>query len=316
MTTRNRTAEFLAIREGFEARRRPRQKFNRLRTLSFESNEEFSPLKNKSVSFDTRLTVTPIWYEKFEETKSIIKKIKENMIKIGQLHKNRLLVRFDSKIEESQDEEIDFYTQAITDGFRKAEQSLKHFDTEGSGQEKTAEELIKQNIKRQVAFDLQKCSMEFRQSQKEYLKQLSAQKVGGNELDDLLGLNNDNFFAEETQNDVFGNGMFLDQEQEQIQESIRMQEVRERDEEISKLAENITELATIFKDLATLVIDQGTILDRIDYNLENVQIKTEQGLNELVQADKYAKNSRPFKCIMILVATIIVESFFLIVKHS
>ena len=33
-------------------------------------------------------------------------------------------------------------------------------------------------------------------------------------------------------------------------------------------AQSIEELSDIFKELAVLVIDQGTILDRIDFNME------------------------------------------------
>ncbi len=36
------------------------------------------------------------------------------------------------------------------------------------------------------------------------------------------------------------------------------------------LAKSIEELSVIFKELAVLVIDQGTVLDRIDYNMEQV----------------------------------------------
>ena len=43
--------------------------------------------------------------------------------------------------------------------------------------------------------------------------------------------------------------------------------MNERDEEIVRIAKSIEELAAIFKELAVLVIDQGTILDRIDYNM-------------------------------------------------
>jgi syntaxin 16 len=40
--------------------------------------------------------------------------------------------------------------------------------------------------------------------------------------------------------------------------------------QVRKIAESIKELGDIFKELSTLIIDQGTILDRIDYNLEHV----------------------------------------------
>ena len=43
-----------------------------------------------------------------------------------------------------------------------------------------------------------------------------------------------------------------------------------RDQEIQHIARSIEELSQIFKELAVLVIDQGTVLDRIDFNMEQV----------------------------------------------
>ncbi len=45
---------------------------------------------------------------------------------------------------------------------------------------------------------------------------------------------------------------------------------QERDREVRNIVQSINDLAQIMKDLSVLVIDQGTIVDRIDYNMEQV----------------------------------------------
>ncbi|XP_042989301.1 syntaxin-41-like [Carya illinoinensis] len=45
--------------------------------------------------------------------------------------------------------------------------------------------------------------------------------------------------------------------------------------------ESVNELVQIMKDLSVLVIDQGTIVDRIDYNIQNVATTVEEGLKQL-----------------------------------
>jgi syntaxin 16 len=43
-----------------------------------------------------------------------------------------------------------------------------------------------------------------------------------------------------------------------------------REQEIQRIAKSIVDLSTVFKDMASMVIDQGTVIDRIDYNMELV----------------------------------------------
>ena len=79
----------------------------------------------------------------------------------------------------------------------------------------------------------------------------------------------------------------------------------------NRIAKNIEELATIFKDLATLVIDQGTVLDRIDYNMEQVVETTKKGMVQLNKAEEYQKSTRPLKCICVLLILILVLAIIL-----
>ena len=50
---------------------------------------------------------------------------------------------------------------------------------------------------------------------------------------------------------------------------------KEREKAINSVAESVTELAEIFREIQVLVIDQGTILDRIDYNIEQAATRVD-----------------------------------------
>jgi len=286
MAHRNLTRNFKQLREGFIDRRRPRG---------------FGAAPVDTGTTDELLhTLPPYWVESVEEIKAVTKQIEQKIDKLHQAHKSRLLVRFDD-MEGAKDREIDILTKQITDKFREAERKL--MQRIGNVKEGGADVTVRKNIQRQLAQQLQQLSLSFRKSQKEYMTRLKSQK-GGGELDGLLG-------PDPEMPPVEG---FSDEQTVMMEQAENT--VEERDQEIQKIASSINELATIFKELAVLVIDQGTILDRIDYNMENVVQSTQKGIQELEKAEKYSKSTRPLKCIAILVVLIIIFTIILIAKHS
>ena len=63
-------------------------------------------------------------------------------------------------------------------------------------------------------------------------------------------------------------------------------------------------MAQIFKDLNQLEIEQGTIVDRIDYNMDQAVTKVKEGLQQVVKAEEYKKSNRPWVIIMVLILII------------
>ena len=56
---------------------------------------------------------------------------------------------------------------------------------------------------------------------------------------------------------------------------------RERNQGIEEMLGNLQDLGYIFKDLAALVLEQGTLLDRIDYNIQESINHTQSAVKEL-----------------------------------
>jgi len=59
-------------------------------------------------------------------------------------------------------------------------------------------------------------------------------------------------------------------------------EITQREAEVNEIAKSIFQLADIFKDLNNMVVDQGTLLDRIDYNIEQTVVEVKAGHKELL----------------------------------
>ena len=60
----------------------------------------------------------------------------------------------------------------------------------------------------------------------------------------------------------------------------------ERTRELSDIADSITQLADLFRELEGLVIDQGTLLDSVEYNIEQTAVQMEDAVKELNTAVK------------------------------
>jgi syntaxin 16 len=81
-------------------------------------------------------------------------------------------------------------------------------------------------------------------------------------------------------------------------------DLRARDRELTEIAKSIASLAELFKDLSSLVIDQGTLLDSVEYNIEQTAVHMSGAVKELEIATRYQKNTGRRKCIFLLLLII------------
>lgn len=75
----------------------------------------------------------------------------------------------------------------------------------------------------------------------------------------------------------------------QAQDSLQP-DLRQRDRELSEIAKSIADLAVLFKDLSSMVIDQGTLLDSVEYNIEQTAVQMSQAVKELDVATRCVRS--------------------------
>lgn len=232
--------------------------------------------------------------------------IRELMEELRLLHGKASLTTFDD--EKDDEVAVEIATQQITRLFRKCEKALQDLGGRyGRTKKDSVAFRVQQNLQKTLALDLQKLSLDFRKQQKAYLIRLKERDGGNSAAASALGL----MEAGPSEDATYDPG-FSDMQSLTVNSSSLL--AQERDEEVMKIMTSIHDLAQIMKDLSTLVIEQGTILDRIDYNLDQTSSLVEQGVSQLRRAEKTQRRGILASCVLILLIMIGVMFVVLLVK--
>ncbi|KAJ1929488.1 Integral membrane protein SED5 [Tieghemiomyces parasiticus] len=222
---------------------------------------------------------------------------------LASLHKKHLLPGFDDRREE--EEAIEDMTDSITKKFRECQELVRHIvSAESDGQDAA----VGRNIRTSMASKLQTLSTDFRKSQSIYLDKMRS-----------LRSRNQNLFSVDASSTVDASqerSFNFDLTDEQI---ATMKDndttITEREREIEEIAKSISTVAEIFKEMQTMVIDQGTLLDRIDYNVEQVVVHVVKANEELDEGNRIQKKGTSQKFVIILLVIIAILIVTLILKH-
>lgn len=243
--------------------------------------------------------------------------IKGKINELSLLYKKLLITRDNEKQKlESRIEELNFGATKI---FEACYVSIKKFEFIQKNYKRlrldySPDELaIIENYKKNYALKIQESSLIYRNLQNNYIKFLTDDD---DETDRLLSsaANSTTNLAideEDTKHIEDYSKQVLQQAQRQIQNNPNSQLLAQREREISKLAMGILEISTIFKEMETLVVDQGSILDRIDYNLTRTAEDLKTSDKELIRAQGYQK--RTTKCKIIFLLCLVVLALFIVV---
>ena len=244
------------------------------------------------------------YVESYKQVNNIIEDLLINFASLKSFQQERIKPKFiDEEIENKRlDREINKLILKMMKKIKFCEALIKMIKNQ-KNEKNTILEKVKYNIKMFLIEKIQNFSNEFRKNQQQYLKYLKDMGISSN-------TNNDN----EKSIDQFNE---LDDEKKNFlytQEDDKYQQIKKRDEDISVLAKSIDELSGIFKDLQNIVQEQGTILDRIDYNINISYENSQQGLKYIKKAEEHQNESCFRNVILLLYIIIFIEAILIISK--
>lgn len=172
------------------------------------------------------------------------------------------------------------------------------------------------NVTRSLACTLQDLSTNFRSAQNNYLKKIQSREERSKLTFDNPILQEEYQMFDNVDGELdayFINSNKTTQQQQLLlleEDNTRM--VLQREQEVNSIVKSIVDLNEIFKDLSRMVSDQGTVLDRIDYNIEQTQTQVYEGFKQLQKADAYQRKNRKM-CAIIILATATIFMFILLI---
>jgi syntaxin 16 len=211
----------------------------------------------------------------------------------------RLVIKFDDEENNKLNRNISKIINELTKKMKEGEKYIKEFSKENT--DNNYNDMIKLNMQQTLIKKLTNFSKKFKINQEIYSKKYK-DLVGE---DDPTFQNNTSAKNNNDANNTLDNFLMTDDNNLAL---IR------RDTQLNNLLDNVNDLAQLFKDMQNLVMEQGTILDRIDYNIDIASTNVIRGKNSIVKANEYHKNNCFRNVMIVLLVMIFIEALLLIFK--
>jgi len=304
MATRNLTRRFKQLRENHKPCQLGQRGGGGNERL-LDSQDSPNGWNSVTVEGGIRPTLPPVWVDYLEQIDTTLDGVEKNISKLKRLQQERLKFKFsDSRTD--QDRTIDVLNGTITSALQRGNNLLKKIATVGneSGNLPYEERAVRINVMKAKAFRAQQLQKTLREAQSSFITSLQS---GGTE---------DQYFDDDDGPQITLDDVSRGFSAEQMATlERRAQDADQREKEILNIAKSVNDLAQIFNELNVLVVQQGTVLDRIDYNIEQTVGQLRSANKEIRKAEDYQKRARSTLCIIVLVVLIMVCALILILKN-
>lgn len=246
------------------------------------------------------IALPPAWVEATDRVRRAMALIAQKMDELRSRQDRHVLPGFDDRSDDKA--AIDVLTRTITAMFGACHTKIRELAPVSAAPSSA----VLANAQRSLALALQQLSLKFRQDQIAFLGKVKA-------LEARLEANLHRMDASSSSDSmpVVDRGFHAAQ---RIAVENTDAIIAENEGVIREVEQSVAQLLDVMRDLAALVAEQGTMLDRIDYNIEQASRNVAGAVGELAQAEDSQKRCSCKVVIVLLLVGILGASIFLLVK--
>ena len=270
--------------------------------LSFDNIEMQS--FNKNDNYNTN------YFEYYKEVNILYEELLSNFSNLKILQQTRLKPKFED--EDSTNKKLDKEIKKIMLILMKKIKFCEiYIDNISKSKIPDNEIQIKENIKLLLVEKIKDISNEIRKNEQQfmkYLKDMGGEHFSSYNIKDINSTDDEGYNSDEGGVSTSNNFLFVHDDDVNYQ-------LKKREESINVIVGSIKELSCLFKDMQVIVQEQGTILDRIDYNIDVAAENSKNAKKYLVKAEEAQGGNCYRNMIMILMIVIFVETIMFITKY-
>ncbi|KAG6811904.1 hypothetical protein H0H92_005362 [Tricholoma furcatifolium] len=252
-----------------------------------------------------------------DQVEMILADTQAKITALDKLHAKHVLPGFADRTQEER--EIEALTTDITRDFRQCQNLIQKiglqqhsFPPSQSSSQAQTDSVAAKNVQRGLAVKVQDLSATFRKKQRVYMEKLQGHAIKNQDL--LIASGAIHLKGSEGASAADDDVAAASQAQTLIADAYEQDAINARTHSLNELANSIASLAELFKDLSSLIIDQGTLLDSIEYNIEQTAVRVSEAVVVLEEAKGYQGRAGRRSCILLLFLLVMLAATALVIK--
>ena len=295
--SRNLSFRYLTILQKLNIHYNKENNSKALISEDISNNRYTSKLISSNDKIELQNVSTPKYMQLYEECNNILKDFDIEFNKLKEEQQKRIVPNFSETESKLITQNIQMISSKMTQQLKKCKQLAKELKIQLSLSD--LDENVKINMYQNLLNRLAETTRALQINEEMQLQKY--QEFNGVE-DSFFNFNNyDSIETNQTQNFKSIDTKKLDVN-------------KERNKEIDQIVKTVNELKEIFQEVAEMIIFQGTILDRIDYNIYESRYNIRRGNREMEETHERLKSGCLRKTNQILIICIFIMSILIIFK--